>query len=475
MPLSISLNIHREHSRFLSEYQPTPTERRTSLPVSHPTASFWLNSSPDANPLATQGSTGLLTSDADVVIIGSGITGVFAAYHLAKSFQDERSSKKIVVLEARDFCSGATGRNGGHLTEHLIFWFDPGVPTATALRECELEHHTVSNVARLVRQHPDWADDIDYVEGSRFVLFFSPEEEQDGRQRFEAARAAGLDLSEVKWFTCGEMMQTHSINYPAIRLPARNLWPLKLVTKVFELASSCSGSNITLHTHTPATKVVQNGRGWTVHTPRGAIKTAYVIHATNGYAGHLLPGLTGPEGVIPVRGQVVATRASQLVAARESYAGNHGFEYWFPRPIKERGELPLIILGGGRETQGQFETYQTDDAHLNDKVGAVLRKFLPSLSPEIFERGKQPEMEWTGIMGFTQSGAPFVGPVLERNSRQSAVLNGQYICAGYTGHGMPRAYACAEAVAGMIVADMRSERWQQPSWLPDNYLTYNRT
>lgn len=71
-----------------------------SLPVDNPTKSFWLNT-PDANPLADAGSTGELTEDADVCIIGSGITGVSAAWHLSNGL--ERPS--VVILEAREFCT----------------------------------------------------------------------------------------------------------------------------------------------------------------------------------------------------------------------------------------------------------------------------------------------------------------------------------------------------------------------------------
>lgn len=71
-----------------------------SLPVDNPTKSFWLNT-PDANPFADAGSTGELTEDADVCIIGSGITGVSAAWHLSNGL--ERPS--VVILEAREFCT----------------------------------------------------------------------------------------------------------------------------------------------------------------------------------------------------------------------------------------------------------------------------------------------------------------------------------------------------------------------------------
>ena len=72
----------------------------TGLPVPNPTHSFWIDS-PHANPLAKEGSSGLLTKDADVCIIGAGLTGVSSAYHLARNLG---TGKTVVILEARDFC-----------------------------------------------------------------------------------------------------------------------------------------------------------------------------------------------------------------------------------------------------------------------------------------------------------------------------------------------------------------------------------
>jgi glycine/D-amino acid oxidase-like deaminating enzyme len=61
--------------------------------------------------LAAEGSDGPFTGDADICIIGSGITGVSAAYHLALAAErgdlpraDNSGPLRVVILEARDFC-----------------------------------------------------------------------------------------------------------------------------------------------------------------------------------------------------------------------------------------------------------------------------------------------------------------------------------------------------------------------------------
>ena len=104
--LPIPLNEWENQQKVFSVDHSSPEP--AGLPSPSPTRSFWADSSPDANPLAREGSTGSLTSDADVCIIGSGITGVAVAYHLSEAIEtnvERQSPLKVVILEARDFCA----------------------------------------------------------------------------------------------------------------------------------------------------------------------------------------------------------------------------------------------------------------------------------------------------------------------------------------------------------------------------------
>lgn len=84
------------------------------LPYANPTKSFWLHSAEDCNPLADAGKESALPREVDVLIIGSGHSGICTLYHLIQQLKTRcRNVKRIAVLEARQFCSGATGRNGG--------------------------------------------------------------------------------------------------------------------------------------------------------------------------------------------------------------------------------------------------------------------------------------------------------------------------------------------------------------------------
>ena len=110
------------------------------LPTLTPSTSYWLGS---ALPLRLQTlqhyqSSPSLSSNVlqDVVIIGSGMTGASVAYHLLS--KKRKRKQKIMVVEGRGLCSGATGRNGGILhafgwNQWYLLYEKYGVRTATEM------------------------------------------------------------------------------------------------------------------------------------------------------------------------------------------------------------------------------------------------------------------------------------------------------------------------------------------------------
>ena len=91
------------------------------IPVSNPTTSFWLDNPPFLDLVDRRSKT--LPKYADIVIIGSGITGTSVARTILSECATMGINRRVVMLEARQACSGATGRNGGHIkcTSHESF------------------------------------------------------------------------------------------------------------------------------------------------------------------------------------------------------------------------------------------------------------------------------------------------------------------------------------------------------------------
>ncbi|KAJ6614137.1 FAD dependent oxidoreductase-domain-containing protein [Mycena sp. CBHHK59/15] len=423
-----------------------PNSEPADLPVSNPTHSFWINS-PGANPLAGEGSTGDLTDEADVCIIGSGITGC------------------------------RPRRNGGNLTPYEFLGFrkvQAMFGSEQAIRYYNLEHYTATEMDKIARTQ-GWVETVDLVEGGHMDVMLTDARVKEVRADFDAAVAAGKQVN-VTWLSKEEMKSEYGTFNAGVRSPGYNVWPLKWVTQLFKLAHRTTPAlDLRLHTRTPVTAVTTSSlRRWTLTTPRGAVHCSYVTHATNAYASHLLPHMHGTAGIVPVRGQVIALRADAALAdlTRVSWVGGGG--YWFPRPVAAESEQPLIILGGTRDVAGApFEEGLTDDATMNPAVGRALRAFLPALFPGLFPKGREPEREWTGIMGYTALDIPFVGPVINP-AVEEGYYKGQYVSAGYAGHGMPRAFACAEVVISMIAADMADKPWTAPEWFPSPFLTWVR-
>jgi hypothetical protein len=80
------------------------TDGPSGLPVDNPSISYW-HSEPSEILLGHR-TTKNLPQAADVVIVGSGMTGAFAAHFL----QEKAPGLNVVMLEAREACWGATGR-----------------------------------------------------------------------------------------------------------------------------------------------------------------------------------------------------------------------------------------------------------------------------------------------------------------------------------------------------------------------------
>lgn len=73
-----------------------------------------------------------------------------------------------------------------------------------AISGVHIEDHVVDAIISLVKD-AGVEDEVDLVEGSRMNLFFTKEEEAEARDEYEAAKAAGIDVSAVEWLSEGEV------------------------------------------------------------------------------------------------------------------------------------------------------------------------------------------------------------------------------------------------------------------------------
>ena len=382
-------------------------------PVDNPTKSYWQI----PHSLASYRSP--FPEEVDVVIIGSGITGV----SVARTLYEHDPSLKVAILEARQLCSGATGRNGGHIkpgtvrdfTNEASYHHWPhrtekyGIAEAIKMSRFENAHP-----AALARLSEKYNIDCDLQLLATVDAYY----DQTG---FERATAATKAIEEYVpeivhkiWMgkEAQERFRVSEKSVGAITYAAGQIWPYKFVTNIAEFLLD---RGLNLQTNTPVT-AVHNGM---VETPRGNIRGSKIVHATNGYLQHLLPEFSIIQ---PTRGHMTAQitpKSLEKLGRTYSFIYEDGkFDYFIQHHDK-------LIFGGGYHEDPQPTTY--DDSDEPEMAQQYLLNQLPKVLR--WEGEADPEkrlwMGWSGIMGFSEDGLPWVGNVSE----------GQFICAGYTGEG----------------------------------------
>ncbi|KAJ7162305.1 FAD dependent oxidoreductase [Mycena filopes] len=226
----------------------------------------------------------------------------------------------------------------------------------------------------------------------------------------------------------------------AYEFPAASLYPYKLAAHLLNLCIARHGLN--LQTHTPVRRVVPAaGGGWSVETERGTVSTGKVVYATNAFTATLLPEFRGH--IWPFRGQcaaVVPTKAySGAGMLTHTYGLAHG-DYLIQRP-----QDGMIIFGGARPSVPVERLLgNTDDTDTYPEMTKALKDALPQYFEGWGEEavGEGLVHAWSGIMGYTSEGIPYVG---ELHDKPDA-----FICAGHHGHGMARIMTCARGLASVI-------------------------
>ncbi|KAF4439342.1 FAD dependent oxidoreductase [Fusarium austroafricanum] len=433
------------------------TGRRAGPPSSNSTRSYW-HRDPSERLLGHR-TTNELPTTADVVVIGSGITGTFAARELVAG------GRSVLMLEAREACWGATGRNGGHC--------QPAAWDASA-DVARFELGTFNLIADLVAKYNipcDWQ-----VIGGVHPIFSEEVLEAAKQQMKRLQRYPDLQDKAILIQDKEELARKHVPQaIAAVYQPnAAKCWPYKLVTWILEsLLDQHDAPMFNLQTNTLVDRLERGQSSWSLHTQRGQVHARHVLLATNAYTSHLVPEMTGL--ITPVRGQVCALEppagSTQLP---HSYVWMKGADHQYlihrgPEDTQDRstGSTDRSIIFGGERLAERLDGEEGvwSDDEINPIISQALHRCVSDALKLPLEDGKRTEAqvldanyEWTGIMGYSSDGGPWVGRLhgsLLGNSSgdggSEAETAGLWISAGFTGHGMPVAARCGAAVAEMIL------------------------
>ncbi|KAI0835361.1 FAD dependent oxidoreductase [Hypoxylon sp. FL0890] len=413
-------------------------------PVPNATIPYWRT---ELHELDSHRSTPELPRKQDIVIIGAGFAGAALAYYLLK---DQPSSEKpsITILEAREACSGATGRNGGHLRPDLFVAVAARMQARGLAAANQVALFEVANAKALVALIEEENIDCDLQSVTTADTFVDAAEAAKIKKLWDVMLKLDCPtLKDVTYHGPEEAERVTGVKDAKIAFtyPAHTLWPYKLVMHLLE---GVVKQGVNLHTHTQVYEVSETADSegyWTLATPRGTTKAKKVIFATNAYTSSLLPEYD--EAIYASRGTVCRVVPTSPPPT-EVPLGSCALEMKSPDLLDSYyGLRPdgSLIVGGARSTfyQKRDEWYRNyDDSALIEPAvpyfdGWAARTFAGwEGTPTKVDR------VWTGIMGYSADDAPHIGHVPSKP--------GLYICAGFNGHGMPNVLLCAKGLAQMI-------------------------
>ncbi|KAF3491935.1 uncharacterized protein GIQ15_01452 [Arthroderma uncinatum] len=390
-----------------------------TLPRDSPTVSYWQDP-PDG--IAHFRSTPKLPESADVVIVGSGISGACIAYYILS----RSPAANVIILEARQACSGASGRNAA-------------VGIEEAVKIARLEYDNIKQVHAFAREHGISCEsrELETVD----IIYDQTVWDESVRTIDQMRKAMGEDdpVSKYTLWNSKDAEERFLCKgaVGAITYEAGSISAYKFVIGVLKL---CLEKGANLQTGTPVTAItLVSGDGdesrWIISTPRGKLLASKTIIATNGYTAAIYPKLQGR--IVPVKGQITAQRPGANIPRdglprTYSFVYSGGYDYMIPKPegSKFAGD---IVMGGGftkGEDKGLSQYGTTDDT----TVALEISEYLTSSTKKFFGDNwgqDDPEgrvrREWSGIMGYSTDGFPWVGEIPGEP--------GLYISASFQGHG----------------------------------------
>ncbi|OCF30874.1 hypothetical protein I316_07507 [Kwoniella heveanensis BCC8398] len=388
----------------------------------------------------------------DYVIVGAGMAGATMAYHLTRP--GVADGRKVVVLEAKDVASGASGRNGGHCAPFsfgtLSFLTKPleeggaGLSMEEAIELLDFEKRVLEYVDHVVEKE-GWKDKVDFWKGEKVEVRISEArkaEMEDDYGRWVAAREdhPRFKGTEPEWTWCGDEVEAKRRTRISNALgfskgPAGSVHPHKLTTHFLKAAIATGQAD--LFSWAPVQSVTQSGDEWTleVHN-RGVIRAKKVIFCTNAHTPHLF------EEGNPIADYLTPFQAQAAnVTPPTTYAGA---DYGIHSYTIEDGPYLIftphsgIVLGLHHVSAIEMgvmthkEVFVEDDAHVAPGIKRWLEEYCKNNFADwgVEAPGEGVNRVWSGMLCATKDTLPLVGPIPGKE--------GLYIAAGYHGHGMAR-------------------------------------
>jgi glycine/D-amino acid oxidase-like deaminating enzyme/nitrite reductase/ring-hydroxylating ferredoxin subunit len=385
---------------------------------------------------------------ADVLIVGSGMAGLSAAYELAQT------GRKVIVVDRGRICGGMTART----TAHLAAICDDGISSLINLRGAdtarlfhESQQAAIDRMEAIVKQH---GIDCDFrrVEGILFPALDLSRDEAAKQldKELEAAEKSGLVVARATGLPLQGLEGAATLHYPN----QATFHPLKYLQALARIVLDKGGLILA---NSPVVKVDELKDGVRITTENMRTATAdHAIVATN----------TPINNRVELHSKMAPYRTYAMTfalprgALPDALFWDTADPYHYVRLNPGPQDVDHLIVGGEDHKSGEAN----DGARRFGALGEWIRRLVPQLGEEVHR--------WSGQVMNTIDHCGFIG----RNPGSERVL----VATGDSGQGITHG-----ALAGMLLKDLvvaGSSPWQEtyePSRKPAraivNYVRENVT
>ncbi|QPE04071.1 FAD-dependent oxidoreductase [Microbacterium schleiferi] len=384
----------------------------------------------------------------DVCIVGAGYTGLWTAYYLKRAQPDLR----ICIVEQRFAGFGASGRNGGWLTNSVTGGRAQYVARHgrdAAIAQQRALNDTVDEVIEVARREGIGAD---IVKGGELEIARTPA--QLARLRTTAAEELSwphTDVTELDAAATRDRVEVAGVLGGLWHPHCARIHPAKLAAG---LADTVERSGVTIVENTTA-RSIEPGR---VETDRGTVRADAVIRATEGFTANL----RGEHRTwLPMNSSMIVTEPlpsgvwDTIGWAGRDTLGDAAHVYMYAqRTADDR------IAFGGRGVPYRYGSRVDTDGRTQERTIRSLAGLLHDFFPAT--RGVPLAHAWAGVLGVPRDWSATVGFDL---------ATGLGWAGGYVGTGVTATNLAGRTLADLVLrrdtdlarlpwVDHRARRWE---------------
>ena len=390
--------------------------------------SYWLDTAPQGSP---ERSRTTVAGQADVAVIGGGLTGVVTALHLA------RRGAEVHLFEQDTVGFGASGRNGGMATTGMSIGIRQAVDKLgfeTAARLYGAYTEAIDLVEKLVTEE---GIDCDFARTGKLNLATKPAHYEGFAKTAELLNSRlGGDSQLVPKVDLPREIGTEVFHGGMVESKSAGLHVGKYIRGLDEAAER---AGVTIHEKAPVKGLTRTGSGHELQTSRGLIHADQVLLATGAYTRR--PFYWHQVRIAPVGSFIIATEpldvsvCDDLLPTRRMASDSKNLLNYFRITPDNR------LLFGGRAR------FAMSNPQSDEKSGKLLRAAMVHTFPQLADAAI--DYCWGGQVDMT----------LDRMVK-AGQHDGVYYAMGYAGHGVQMATYMGRQMAEYMSGVPEANIWR---------------